>query len=112
LCEAGAVFVGSYRAEIADILGISHHAMSQINPFNWIAQAGQAPPSQSTAKQRQIRRAQNLAKNTALTGDHLEHEVESSDALQPAGDHDPNLPERRGKRRAGEERKASLDVKA
>jgi hypothetical protein len=73
--------------------------MSQINPFNWVAQAGQVHNTQSSAKEKQIRRAQNLAKNTALTGDQLEHQVESSDAVQKTSDHDPTLPEHRKKNR-------------
>lgn len=69
--------------------------MSQINPFNWVAQAGQVHNTQSSAKERQIRRAQNLAKNAALDGDKLDHQVESSDAVQRASDHDPTSPEHR-----------------
>ncbi len=62
--------------------------MTQINPFTGaIIQAGQLqPPQQSAAKDRQIRRAQNLARNSALQGDQLEHQVESTQAVEPASD--------------------------
>ena len=87
--------------------------MSQINPFTWVAQQGQVQQKQSASKDRQIRRAQNLARNAALTGDRLEHEVESSDAIRRADDHDPNLPERRkGKQHARPEEIPKLDIRA
>lgn len=62
-------------------------AMSQINPFTGaIIQSTQAQQVQSGERQRQVRRVQNLVKNSALQGDQLEHQVESADALHPAGD--------------------------
>jgi hypothetical protein len=82
--------------------------MTQINPFTWIAQAGQAPQSQA-ARERQLRRAQNLARNAALTGAELEHQVESADAVREAQDHDPNTPERR---RQPARPRPRVDVKA
>ena len=61
--------------------------MTQINPFTGaIIQSGQVQPKQSAEKDRQIRRLQNLGKNAALQGDHLEHQVESSDALHSTDD--------------------------
>ncbi|MGA2499482.1 MAG: hypothetical protein ABSH20_17210, partial [Tepidisphaeraceae bacterium] len=66
--------------------------MSQINPFTWVAQQGQVQQKQTVAKARQVRRAQNVARNAALDGDELDHQVESADAIRRAEDHDPNLP--------------------
>ena len=61
--------------------------MTQINPFTGaIIQGSQLPPRQIADKDRQIRRAQNLAKNSALQGDQLEHQVESADALHATND--------------------------
>jgi hypothetical protein len=64
--------------------------MTQINPLTGaIIQSTQVQPRQNADKDRQIRRTQNLGKNTALQGDRLEHEVESSDALhKPDDGHD------------------------
>jgi hypothetical protein len=61
--------------------------MSQINPFTGaIIQSTQVQQTKSTAQDKHIRRVQNLGKNSALAGDELEHQVESSDALHPAND--------------------------
>lgn len=61
--------------------------MTQINPFTGaIIQGGQIQPLQRAEKDRQIRRMQNLGKNSALQGDRLEHQVESSDAIHAAAD--------------------------
>ena len=64
--------------------------MSQINPFTGsIVQAPNVQRTQAGDKDRQLRRAHELAKNAALQGDQLQHEVESSEALTPAGDDQP-----------------------
>jgi hypothetical protein len=61
--------------------------MSQINPFTGaIIQGALVPPRQSAEKDRQIRRVQNLTKNSALQGDQLEHQVESADAPHAVND--------------------------
>ena len=61
--------------------------MSQINPFTGaIIQGMQVPPRNSAEKDRQIRRVQNLSKNSALQGDQLEHQVESADAPHAVND--------------------------
>ena len=61
--------------------------MSQINPFTGaIIQGSLVPPRQSAEKDRQIRRGQNLTKNSALQGDQLEHQVESADAPHAVND--------------------------
>jgi hypothetical protein len=58
--------------------------MSQINPFvSSILQTPLAQRQQSAAKDREIRKAQDLEKDTALTDDQLEHQVESSEELTP-----------------------------
>jgi len=58
--------------------------MSQINPFTGsILQAPQVQRQQSVEKDRQVRRTQDLAKNSALEADQLEHQVESSEELTP-----------------------------
>ena len=61
--------------------------MTQINPFTGaIVQGMQVQPRQSAEKDRQIRRVQNLSKNSALQGDQLEHQVESADAPNAVSD--------------------------
>lgn len=61
--------------------------MTQINPFTGaIIQGMQVQPRQSAEKDRQIRRVQNLSKNSALQGDQLEHQVESADAPHAVND--------------------------
>jgi hypothetical protein len=61
--------------------------MTQINPFTGAIIAGtQVQQRQGVEKGRHIRRLQNLGKNAALQGDRLEHQVESSDTLQPIND--------------------------
>ncbi len=61
--------------------------MSQINPFTGaIIQSTQLQQTKSTTQDKHIRRVQNLSKNAGLTGDQLEHQVESTDALHPTGD--------------------------
>ena len=61
--------------------------MSQINPFTGaIIQSTQVQQTKSSAQDKHIRRVQNLSKDAGLTGDQLEHQVESTDALHPAGD--------------------------
>lgn len=68
--------------------------MTQINPFTGaIVQSMQVQPRQSAEKDRQIRRMQNLVKNAALQGDHLEHQVESTDALHATNDGQDSHPE-------------------
>ena len=71
--------------------------MSQINPFTGaIIQSTQVQQTKSSAQDKHIRRVQNLSKNAGLTGDTLEHQVESTDALHPTGDRsDSYQPQRR-----------------
>lgn len=87
--------------------------MSQINPFTWVAQQGQVQQQQAATKERRVRRVQNLARNAALNGDQLEHQVESTDAIRHVEDHEPNLPERRrAKHSDGDQDKPTLDIRA
>jgi hypothetical protein len=70
--------------------------MTQINPFTGsILQSPTVQRQQSAEKDRQVRRAQDMEKNAALPGDHLEHQVESSDALSPIHDEDSPDPRKR-----------------
>lgn len=58
--------------------------MSQINPFTAsVLQTPQVQRQQSVDKDRQVRRAAELAKNTALADDQMEHQVESAEELTP-----------------------------
>ena len=60
--------------------------MTYLNPL--IAPVAQGPQVQKAAadKERQIARAQALAKDSAAEGDRFEHTVESADGLSPVGD--------------------------
>ena len=59
--------------------------MSSINPFSgYLAQGSQVERTQAAEKSRQIRRAQQLAKNIAQQDDNLEHQVESPDTVSGA----------------------------
>ena len=70
--------------------------MSQINPFTGaIIQSTQVQQTKSTSHDKHIRRVQNLNKNSGLTGDQLEHQVESTDALHPAADRDSYQPQQK-----------------
>jgi hypothetical protein len=71
--------------------------MSQINPFaGSILQSTQAQRQQAVERDRQVRRARDTAKNSALSGDELDHQVESSEELTPI--HEEEKHERRFKR--------------
>ena len=64
--------------------------MSSINPFSgYVAQGAQVERAQAADKTRQVRREQVLSKNVAARDDELEHQVESSDAINGVHD-DPN----------------------
>ena len=61
--------------------------MTYLNPLIApIVQGTQAQRAAAADKERQIARAQTLAKNSAAEGDRFEHTVESADALTPVGD--------------------------
>jgi hypothetical protein len=82
--------------------------MSQINPFTGsILQTPQVQRQQSVDKDRQVRRVQDLAKNTALADDRLEHQVESSEELKPI--HEDQRHERRFKRPLHRQHKSKDD---
>lgn len=58
--------------------------MSQINPFTGsILQTPQVQRQQAVEKDRQARRVTDRVKNSALTEDQLDHQVESSEAVIP-----------------------------
>ena len=74
--------------------------MSQINPFTGsILQAPQVQRTQAAARDQQLRKAQDLAKNAALQGEQLEHEVESSEPVIPANDGEARKQSPRGRKR-------------
>lgn len=76
--------------------------MSQINPFTGsILQAPHVQRQQSVEKDRQVRQAADTAKNSALTEDQLDHQVESAEELTPIhkdGEHDRGYKRRQGER--------------
>jgi hypothetical protein len=64
--------------------------MTYFNPLvGPLAQSPQAQRLAAADKERQVARAQALAKNAAAEGDRFEHTVESPDAVSPAGDDAP-----------------------
>ena len=78
-----------------------------------------ATPAQRAAdKDRQIARSQALRKNTAAEGERVEHQVESTDELHPAGDQSGggNAAGQQGqdrkKKQAADDGKPHIDVKA
>jgi hypothetical protein len=71
--------------------------MSQINPFTGsILQSTQVQRQQAAEKDRQVRRAQEQARNSALSEDTVEHQVESAEELHPVNEEQRH--ERRFKR--------------
>ena len=70
--------------------------MTQINPFiGSILQSTTVQRAQAAEKNGHVQRAQNLAKDSASTGDQFEHQVESSDALTGIHDEDAQHPQHR-----------------
>jgi hypothetical protein len=74
--------------------------MSQIHPLTGASIGGQVQQRQIDEKDRQLRRSQNLSRNSALRGDRLEHEVESAEAPEPPHEHDEEDPRKRRRRAA------------
>ena len=61
--------------------------MTQINPFTGaIVMGTTVQQRQGVEKERQLRRLQNLSKNTALQGEDLDHQVENTDTVHPSND--------------------------
>ncbi|MGB7159148.1 MAG: hypothetical protein WBD40_13850 [Tepidisphaeraceae bacterium] len=68
--------------------------MTQINPFiGSILQSTTVQRAQAAEKDSHVQRAQNRAKDSATSSDQFEHQVESSDALTPVHDEDPQHPQ-------------------
>jgi hypothetical protein len=64
--------------------------MTYFNPLiGPLAQSPQAQKVAASDKERQVARAQALARDSAAEGDRFEHAVESADALSPVGDDAP-----------------------
>jgi len=76
--------------------------MAEINPFTGsILQSTVIQPRQLQQRNTQLRRAQNLARDSALQGDQLDHQVESTEATSPTGDQpDKNPRDRRQQQQA------------
>jgi hypothetical protein len=76
--------------------------MTQINPLaGSIVQSPMVQRQQAAEKDRQVRQARDVEKNSALHGDELEHQVESAQAITPIhddGSHDPRARKRFPKR--------------
>src|SRR3989442_1748337 len=98
------VFSGAFFARCTQILhpycryiGIALELrMTQINPLTGsILQSPIVQRQQAAEKDRQVRKAQDAEKNAALTGDRLEHQVESSEALAEIHDEDSPDPRKR-----------------
>jgi hypothetical protein len=61
--------------------------MTQVNPFIGSAiQATGVQRTQASEKDRQLRRAADIQKDSALSGDRFEHAVESGEELAPMHD--------------------------
>ena len=60
--------------------------MTYFNPLIAPVAGSQGAQRAAADKERQVARAQALTKNAAAEGDRFEHQVESADALKPAGD--------------------------
>src|SRR5215218_9928273 len=70
--------------------------MSQINPFiGSILNSTTVQRAQSAEKATGVQRTQNRAKDSAMSGDQFEHQVESSDALAAIHDEDRQHPQQR-----------------
>ena len=82
--------------------------MTQINPFTGsILQAPQVQRQQAAEKDRQLRRVTDQEKDSALQGDQLEHQVESSEEL--AAIHDQDTPDPRKRRKPTKPNDANAD---
>jgi hypothetical protein len=84
--------------------------MSQINPFTGsVLQAPQVQRQQASDKDKQLRRAVDQEKNSALQGDRLEHQVESAEELTEIHDQDTPDPRKR-KKQSSEHQKDEGDA--
>ena len=84
---------------IADVIR-SGMSSFPINPLTGAPlQGGQLQEQQAADKARQVRRAQNAARNVASDGDRFEHQVESTEQLPVAGDRQNPQGDRRQKRK-------------
>ena len=82
--------------------------MTEFNPLaGSILQSTQVQRQSEADKQRQVRRAQALAKDVAARGDHFEHEVESADAVAPVQNNGQQGQQRRHPSQPAEDRDQS-----
>lgn len=80
--------MGEPRHSRPDPVGVG--TMTFINPLSGALVPGTAVQRAATDKERQIARSQALRKNAAAEGDHVEHQVESTEELTPASGEDPS----------------------
>ncbi|HEY2584325.1 MAG TPA: hypothetical protein VGI81_01020 [Tepidisphaeraceae bacterium] len=93
--------------------------MTDFNPLaGSILGSAQAQQQIDVQKQRQVRRAQVLRRNTAADGDRFEHQVESAEEVPPPGDSPDQHPpqdrkrDRRSRRNQDDEDRPHIDLKA
>ena len=73
--------------------------MSEINPLTYaVVQNIQAQRQMAVDKERQLRRAQALEKDAAAHDDEMEHQVESSEQVEPIHD-EAQMQQRRPQRK-------------
>ena len=83
--------------------------MTQINPFvGSVVQASGVQRTQASEKDRQLRRAADLQKNSGLPGDRFEHAVESAEAVDPV--HDERKKDPKKKRPPNKKQKKPTDA--
>ena len=96
-------------------------AMTYINPLaGALAQSSQVQRLITDDKDRQIRRVQTLRRNSAASGDRVEHEVESTDAVILQSDEEEHADQQRKRKKrppplpndAGGEEPGPLDLTA
>lgn len=88
--------------------------MTQINPFTGAIVMGTAVQQRhGVEKERQLRRLQNLSKNTALQGEDLEHQVENTDTVHPSNDGQGSNPQQHPEQQKSDgDQPPHIDLKA
>jgi hypothetical protein len=97
-------FFRAFAADCADTVvdAGSTMSLSPINPLAGTLMGGAiAQATADSEKTSQSRRVQNQRLNSAAITDQLEHEVESSQEVDPAGHEQHDSPNQRRRRRAG-----------
>jgi hypothetical protein len=87
--------------------------MTQINPFTGANIMGSAVQQrQGVDKERQLRRLQNLSRNTALQGEDMDHQVESANAPHATDDGDGSSPQQQHHKKMDDDDQPHIDLKA